>query len=54
MMISGKFTREETNRRIYMNVLREYLKTQEAQNKKASNGDKKQLCHIIKLIDSND
>lgn len=37
-----------------MNVLREYLKTFEAQNKKISSVDKKLLCHVIKLIDSND
>ena len=37
-----------------MNVLREYLRTFEAQNKKASNVDKKYLCHVVKLIDSND
>lgn len=53
-MISGKFTREETNRRIYVNVLREYLKTFENQHKKGSNIDKKLLSHVIKLVESND
>lgn len=37
-----------------MNVMREYLKAHEIQNKKSSNIDKKLLCHVIKLIDSND
>jgi hypothetical protein len=54
MMISGKFTREETNKRIYVNVLREYLKTFENQHKKGTIIDKKLLSHVIKLIESND
>ncbi len=53
-MISGKFTREETNKRIYVNVLREYLKTFENQHKKGTIIDKKLLSHVIKLIESND
>lgn len=52
-MISGKFTREETNRRIYCNVMREYVKGVEELRKKAKAADKKLLCHVIKLIDSN-
>lgn len=36
-----------------MNVLREYLKLIEAQSKKSVN-DKKLICHVIKLVDSND
>lgn len=53
-MISGKFTREETNRRIYANVMREYIRAFEETYKKNKIIEKKPLCHIIKLIDSND
>lgn len=54
MMISGKFTREETNKKIYANVMREYVRTFEETCKKNKSLEKKLLCHIIKLIDSND
>ena len=53
-MISGKFTREETNKKIYENVLREYLKSYEYSIKKLTNADKKLYCHVIKLIDNNE
>lgn len=53
-MISGKFTREETNKRIYSNVMREYVRAFEEMYKKNKTLEKKLLCHIIKLIDSND
>lgn len=36
-----------------MNVFREYLKLIETQLKKSSN-DKKLICHVLKLLDSND
>lgn len=53
-MISGRFTREETNRRIYYNVMREYVKGVEELRKKCKTIDKRVLCHVIKLVDSND
>ena len=48
-MISGKFTLEETNRRIYRQVLTEYLKRiQDGPDKVIY----RQWIHIGKLIDS--
>lgn len=48
-MISGKYTREETNNRIFERVLREYLSRVLNDNK---NMKYEAAVHILKLLDS--
>ena len=48
-MISGKFTREETNQKMYERVLKEYLKRIQENGSKV---DYVQWAHIGKLLDS--
>lgn len=48
-MISGKFTVEETNRRISVRVMIEYFRRVEKTVKKLSD---RELAHFAKLIDS--
>ena len=49
LMISGKFTIEETNNRIFERVLREYLSRLMSQTKKLKF---ETAIHILKLLDS--
>lgn len=48
-MISGKYTREETNNRIFERVLREYLSRVLCENKILKY---EAAVHILKLLDS--
>lgn len=49
LMISGKFTLEETNRRIFERVLREYLKRLLGDNQNLS---KNAGVQVLKLLDT--
>ena len=49
LMLSGKFTRKETNNRIFERVLKEYL-IRFMGNNKVLNYD--QASHVLKLLDS--